>query len=85
MTVDAETIREIVRNEILRSFREDPDVRCAVWLLVHSEFVDTVDTERCFDPTLAEMRRDDEKCIQQVAQRLGIEVHSDTEDVERSC
>jgi hypothetical protein len=83
MTVDAETIREIVRNEIVRSFREDPDVRRAVWLLVHSEFVDTVDTERCFDPALAEMRRDDEKCIQQVAQKLGIEVHSDTEDVER--
>lgn len=62
MAVDAETIREIVRSEILRALREDPDVRRAVWLIVHSEFGDTVDTERCFDPTLAEMRRDDEKC-----------------------
>jgi hypothetical protein len=73
MAVDAETIREIVRSEILRALREDPDVRRAVWLIVHSKFVDT---------TLAEMRRDDEKCIQQVAQKLGIEVHSDIEDVE---
>ncbi|MBP8291956.1 MAG: hypothetical protein KAX65_04235 [Caldilineaceae bacterium] len=61
MTVDAETIREIVRNEILRALREDPDVRRAVWLIAHSEFVDTVDAARRFYPAPAETRRDDEQ------------------------
>ena len=72
MAVDVETVREIVRIEILRALREDPEVRRAVRLIAHSEFADTVETERRFDPAL-------------FAQKLGIEVHSDTEDVERSC
>ena len=56
MTVDAETIREIVRKEILRDLCEDLVVRRAVWVVAHSEFADTVDTERRFDLALSEAR-----------------------------
>ena len=45
MTVDAETIREIVRKEILCALRDDPEVRRAVWLIAHSEFADTDDEQ----------------------------------------
>lgn len=65
MAVDVDTIREIVREEILRALSEDPEVRRAVWLIAHSEFTGL----------------GDEQMHQKVAQTLGIAARNDTEDV----
>lgn len=61
MTVDTETIREIVRQEIPQALQEDPAVRRAVWQLARDEFADKVDPGRRFDQVLAEIKRDREE------------------------
>ncbi|MFO7633963.1 MAG: hypothetical protein R6W76_15565 [Caldilinea sp.] len=40
MTLDIDSIREIVRSEIPRALSEDPEVRRAIWLGARNEFAD---------------------------------------------
>jgi len=49
MTLDAETIREIVRSELPRTLYDDPAVRRAVWQLAREDFPDKRETESRFN------------------------------------
>lgn len=49
MTLDAETIREIVRSELPRALYNDPAVRRAVWQLAREDFPDKRETESRFN------------------------------------
>lgn len=61
MTLDIDTIREIVRSELPRAVREDAEVRRAVWQVARDEFVDKRESESRFDQLMAELRRDREE------------------------
>jgi hypothetical protein len=61
MTLDIDTIREIVRSELPRAVREDAEVRRAVWQVARDDFADKRETESHFDQLLAELRRDREE------------------------
>ena len=57
MSVDSETIREIVRQELPLALQDDPAVRRAVWQLARDNFANKVETESRFDQVLAEIKR----------------------------
>ena len=61
MTLDVDTIREIVRSELPRAVLEDAEVRRAVWQVARDDFADKRESESHFDQLMAELRRDREE------------------------
>ncbi len=61
MTLDVDTIREIVRSELSRAVLEDAEVRRAVWQVARDDFADKRESESHFDQLMAELRRDREE------------------------